>query len=127
MSAIPEDLKYTKDHEWLMLNADGTATIGITDYAQESLGDVTFVELPETGESFDQGETFGVVESVKAASDLYMPVSGEIVEINEELNDAPELVNQSPYDSAWMVKIKPSNPEELEQLMSASDYASIAE
>ncbi|MFQ3271674.1 MAG: glycine cleavage system H protein, partial [Lentimonas sp.] len=97
MRELPVDLLYTKDHEWVKMHDDGTATVGITDYAQESLGDITFVELPEVGAALEVGETFGVVESVKAASDLYMPVSGEIVEINEEVDAAPELVNQEAF------------------------------
>jgi len=97
MSELPTDLLYTKDHEWIKLHDDGTATVGITDYAQESLGDITFVEFPEVGDTLQIGDTFGVVESVKAASDLYMPVSGEIVEINEEVDSAPELVNQEAF------------------------------
>lgn len=123
MSEIPQDLKYTKDHEWVKMNEDGTALIGVTDYAQESLGDVTFVELPEVGDTFDAGEAFGVVESVKAASDLYMPVSGEIVEINESLDDEPEQVNSSPYSDAWLIKIKVDG--DTGDLMSADDYAKL--
>ena len=127
MSNIPEDLKYTKDHEWIKINGDGTATIGITDYAQNSLGDVTFVELPEIGDSFSSGESFGVVESVKAASDLYMPIGGEIIETNEELDGDPEKVNQDPYGDAWIIKVKIEDDSELDQLMSSSDYSEIAD
>lgn len=126
MSEIPADLKYTKDHEWIRDLGDGQAVIGITAHAQESLGDVTFVELPSVGDSFAAGDTFGVVESVKAASDLYMPVSGEIVEVNEALADAPELVNQSPYAEAWLVKVKMSDSGELESLLDASAYGDLA-
>ncbi len=125
MSKIPGDLKYTKDHEWLKDNGDGTASIGITDYAQSSLGDVTFVELPAIGDTFNEGDSFGVVESVKAASDLYMPVGGEVLEINEALESEPEKVNSSPYEDAWLVKLKLSSPAELGQLMSEDDYKNI--
>ena len=125
MSQIPEDLKYTKDHEWLRLEADGTAVIGITDYAQNSLGDVTFVELPEEDSGFGAGDTFGVVESVKAASDLYMPVSGTVVAANTDLTDAPELVNSDPYGAAWMVKVRLEDVAELDALMDAATYRSI--
>ena len=125
MSQIPEDLKYTKDHEWLRLEADGTAVIGITDYAQNSLGDVTFVELPEEDSGFGAGDTFGVVESVKAASDLYMPVSGTVVAANTDLTDAPELVNIDPYVAGWMVKVRLEYVAELDALMDASTYRSI--
>ncbi|MCC5807328.1 MAG: glycine cleavage system protein GcvH [Opitutales bacterium] len=122
MSEIPDNLKYTKEHEWLRLEEDGTVVVGITDYAQESLGDVTFVELPEVGSTFSEGDTFGVVESVKAASDLYMPVSGEVTEINEDLADAPEKVNASPFDEAWMIKVRPDNADDLGQLLDAEAY-----
>ncbi len=101
---------------------DGTVVIGVTDYAQESLGDVTFVELPETGSTFAAGDTFGVVESVKAASDLFMPISGEILSVNEDLADAPEKVNASPYGDAWMVKIRPEDAAQIDKLLSAADY-----
>lgn len=121
MSSIPEALKYTKDHEWL--KADGEeAIIGITQHAQESLGDITFVELPAVGDSFSAGESFGVVESVKAASDLYMPVDGEVVAVNEALEDAPETVNDDPYEAGWIVRIKPSAPAQLKTLLSAEQY-----
>jgi glycine cleavage system H protein len=126
MSEIPADLKYTKEHEWIRVLDDGHAVIGITAYAQESLGDVTFVELPGVGDTFAAGDTFGVVESVKAASDLYMPVGGEVVEINEELADAPELVNQSPYRDAWLVKVKIDDVSELDALLDAAAYGEIA-
>ena len=122
MSKVPAQLKYTKDHEWLEALEDGTARVGVTDHAQESLGDVTFVELPEVGSVFEAGDAFGVVESVKAASDLYMPVGGEIVEVNDRLSESPESVNQDPYGSAWMVRIRPSQGSDLESLLSAPDY-----
>ena len=125
MSEIPQDLKYTKDHEWIQLADDGTALIGITDYAQESLGDVTFVELPEAGDSFEGGDTFGVVESVKAASDLYMPIAGEVIEINDALEGEPELVNRSPYKEAWLIKIQLADGANTADLMSADDYRNI--
>ena len=125
MSQIPEALKYTKDHEWLRIEEDGTATIGITDYAQSSLGDITFVELPQVDESFEAGDVFGVVESVKAASDLYMPVSGQVIAVNEPLPDSPESVNADPYGKAWMVKIQLQDPSQIDGLMSAEAYAGI--
>ena len=117
----PTDLKYTKDHEWVRLDGD-VATVGITDYAQGELGDVVFVELPETGASVSRGTSFGVVESVKAASDLYAPVSGEVTEVNGSLQDAPDLVNTAPFEDGWMIKIRPSDKAELQKLMDASSY-----
>ena len=123
---IPQDLKYTKDHEWLKLLDNGEAIIGITDFAQQSLGDITFVELPEAGDSFDSGATFGVVESVKAASDLYMPIDAEIVEGNAELEDAPEKVNQSAFEEGWIVKIKILDASQISGLLAAAAYAEIA-
>jgi len=125
MSNIPADLHYTKDHEWLKVHDDGTATVGITDYAQESLGDITFVEFPEEGESFSTGDTFGVVESVKAASDLFMPVDAEVVEVNEAVDASPELLNQEPYEGGWLLKIKLQNPSQLDELLQADAYESI--
>lgn len=125
MSQIPEALKYTKDHEWLRLEEDGTATIGVTDYAQSSLGDITFVELPEVDESFAEGDSFGVVESVKAASDLYMPVAGKVLVINESLPNNPEAVNADPYGEAWMVRIQLEDPAQLDALMDAAAYGDI--
>ena len=121
MSKIPEDLKYTKEHEWVRVEG-GAAYVGVTDYAQDALGDVVFLELPEVGEEFEQGETFGVVESVKAVSDLYAPVSGRITEINEPLVDAPELINEHPYDDGWMIRMEMSHEIELKELMSAAEY-----
>ncbi len=118
---LPEDVKYTDDHEWAKLDGD-VATIGISDYAQDQLGDIVFVELPETGSTFDKGEEFGSVESVKAVSELYMPLGGEIVEINAELEDAPEQVNSAPYGGGWMVKIKIADMAEFEALMDKSAY-----
>lgn len=125
MSHVPADLLYTKDHEWLKIHDDGTATVGITDYAQESLGDITFVEFPEEGESYSTGDTFGVVESVKAASDLFMPLDAEVVAINEAVDASPELLNQDPYEGGWLLKIKISNPAELDDLLKAEAYQDI--
>jgi len=125
MSQIPETLKYTQEHEWVRVEEDGTLVIGITDYAQGSLGDITFVELPEIGDTFATGDTFGVVESVKAASDLYMPVGGEILEINDVLVDSPETVNTDPYGEAWMIRIRPDAPALPDNLLDASAYANI--
>ena len=124
---IPDDLKYTKDHEWLKPLGGDEALVGITDFAQNSLGDITFVETPDIGDTLGRGESFGVVESVKAASDLYMPVDGEVIAINEGLEDAPESVNSDPYDSGWILKIRISNPEQLEELLDAEAYAKIAQ
>ncbi|MBN2500236.1 MAG: glycine cleavage system protein GcvH [Anaerolineales bacterium] len=118
---IPKDLKYSEDDEWIRVEGD-TGTVGITDYAQDSLSDIVYVELPAVGDSFDAGETFGVVESVKAAADLLMPVAGEIVGINSALEDSPELVNSDPFGEAWIVKIKLSNAGELDGLMDAAAY-----
>lgn len=122
MSQVPADLRYTKDHEWIRQEADGTVTVGITDHAQAALGDVTFVDLPKTGKTFNAGDVFGTVESVKAASDLYCPVAGEIVGVNAGLNDAPDLVNREPYAGAWMIRIKLKNPAEFGQLLDAPTY-----
>ena len=127
MSSIPEDLKYTNDHEWIRLESDGSITIGITDYAQQSLGDITFVELPEVDDTFAQGDTFGVVESVKAASDLYMPVSGKVLVVNESLGGAPETVNSDPYGEAWMIRIQPEDSTEIGALMDAAAYGGIVD
>ncbi|MGC6455783.1 MAG: glycine cleavage system protein GcvH [Coraliomargaritaceae bacterium] len=125
MTALPDDYLYTSDHEWLRLNGDGTATIGITDYAQESLGDITFIEFPELGASFSKGETFGVVESVKAASDLYMPVSAEITEINEAVDADPALVNQEAFTGGWLLKIRIVDESDIADLLQPSAYAEI--
>lgn len=122
MSNIPSDLKYVASHEWLKLEADGIITVGITDHAQDLLGDVVFVELPEVGTAVEADQEIAVVESVKAASDVYAPISGEIVEINDELVDSPELANEDPYGKAWFFKIKPSNPSDYDGLMSADEY-----
>ncbi len=125
MSQVPSELKYTKDHEWLCACDEGTATIGITDYAQNSLGDVTFVELPQVGTSLAAGDSLGVVESVKAASDVYMPVSGEVIAVNEALADSPDLVNSDPYGQGWLVKVRLSAPEEVASLLSGEAYSAI--
>ncbi|MDG1173979.1 MAG: glycine cleavage system protein GcvH [Opitutales bacterium] len=121
MSNIPEDLLYTSDHEWVRTEG-AEYVIGITDHAQNSLGDVTFVELPSIGESFDVQAVFGVVESVKAASDLFMPIAGEIIDINEGLNDSPESVNSHPYQSGWMIRIRPSSESDIKSLLSPNLY-----
>lgn len=118
---IPKDLKYTKNDEWIKVEGK-TGLIGVSDFAQNSLSDVVYVELPEAGDVFNKGETFGVVESVKAASDIYMPVSGEVIEVNEVLTQQYELVNKDPYGKAWMVKINISEPSELDGLMDAAAY-----
>ena len=125
MSQVPEALLYTKDHEWIQLHQDGTATVGITDYAQESLGDITFVEFPSAGESFKRGDTFGVVESVKAASDLYMPLDAEVLEINDEVDAEPELLNSDPYQKGWLLKIRLTDPSQVVALLKADAYAGI--
>jgi glycine cleavage system H protein len=127
MSDVPLELKYTKSHEWLRVEDDGLITVGISDHAQELLGDLVFVELPEEGTEFVAGDECCVVESVKAASDVYMPISGEIVEVNEALVDEPEIINSSPYDSGWLFRVQPS-ADEIDELMDAEAYqAEIAE
>jgi len=118
---IPEKLKYSKEHEWIAIDGD-TVTIGITDYAQGELGDVVFVELPGEGDTFEIQDAFGTIEAVKAVSDLYCPVTGEIVEINESLEDAPETVNKDPYGEGWMIKIKAEDSTQLENLLDAAAY-----
>jgi glycine cleavage system H protein len=124
MSNIPENLLYTDDHEWILKESEQCFSVGITDYAQDSLGDVTFVEVPEVGTEFSKGDVFGVVESVKAASDLFMPVSGEIVEVNEDLNDSPELINEAPYEGGWIIKVKISDTDQS-HLLSPDDYSKV--
>jgi glycine cleavage system H protein len=121
--SVPEELEYTRSHEWVRTE-DDTATIGITDYAQEELGDIVYVELPEQGDTFDAGDSFGSIESVKAVSDLYTPVGGEVVEVNEALNDSPEKINEDPYGDGWIVKLRVS---EEGDLLSASDYEQLLE
>lgn len=126
MSNVPANLKYAASHEWVLQNADGTVTIGITDHAQEALGDLVFVELPEVGASFDADKEIAVVESVKAASDVYAPIAGEVVEINQAVVDAPESVNQDAY-AAWLFKLKPANAADLDKLLDAAAYQAIAD
>ncbi|MGF7140901.1 glycine cleavage system protein GcvH [Roseimarinus sediminis] len=121
---IPENLKYTKEHEWVKIEGD-TAIVGITDYAQGELGDIVFVEIETEGETLSLDETFGTVEAVKTVSDLFMPVSGEIIEKNESLDDDPELVNKDPYGDGWMIKIKMSEAAEVEQLLDAEAYKAL--
>ena len=124
MTEIPSELFYTKEHEWIRQESDGSCVIGITNHAQDSLGDVTFVEMPAVGQVFEKGAVFGVVESVKAASDLYMPLTGEVTETNEELNDSPEQVNSDPYTGGWMIRIKPSDSINTKELLDAESYGS---
>ena len=121
----PKELKYTREHEWIRDNGDGTVTVGITDFAQNELGDIVFVEIDKVGESVDKDDTFGTVEAVKTVSELYMPVTGEILEWNEALEDEPELINEDPYGKGWMIKIKLSEPAQLEELLSVDDYNEI--
>ena len=119
---MEKSLKFTDTHEWVLDNGDGTVTVGISNQAQQLLGDVVFVDLPEVGDETEAGETFSLVESVKAASDLYAPVTGEIIEINEELESSPELINESPYSAGWIVKIQVADMGELDNLMSSEEY-----
>ncbi|EIZ1172329.1 glycine cleavage system protein GcvH [Vibrio vulnificus] len=119
---MDKTLKFTESHEWVRDNGDGTVTIGISEHAQEMLGDVVFVELPELEAEIEAGESFSLVESVKAASDIYAPVTGEVVEVNEELSDSPELINEEPYEGGWIAKVKLSDPSELDNLKDAEEY-----
>jgi len=121
MSNIPENLRYSKDHEWVGVDGD-VATIGITDYAQHSLGDVVYIDMPRVGDKFATHEAFGSVESVKAVSEIFTPVAGEVVEVNDGLNDTPEAVNNDPYETGWMVKVKMDNPGEADAMLSAVEY-----
>lgn len=121
MANIPENLKYSKDHEWVLVDGD-TAAIGITDYAQNSLGDVVYIDMPRVGDKFDAHEAFGSVESVKAVSEVFTPVGGEVVDVNTGLNDAPEKVNADPYGDAWFVKLKMTNPGDADGLMTSEEY-----
>ncbi len=125
MSNIPADLRYAKSHEWVRLAADGTALVGITDYAQNSLGDITFGQLPKVGAALKAGETFGVVESVKAASDVYAPVAGTVLEVNKALDANPEKVNASPYADGWMLKLKVADAAAAATLLDAAGYAAV--
>ncbi len=118
---VPKELKYTKEHEWVRLDGD-SVVVGITDHAQDSLGDIVYVELPEEGSSVAKDEPFGVVESVKAVSDLYAPVSGSVTEVNDAIVDSPEVINEDPYGEAWMIRIELSSADELDDLLSAEDY-----
>lgn len=127
MSNIPANLRYTESHEWVQDNGDGTVTLGITDHAQEALGDVVFVELPDIGRELAAGDELGVIESVKAASDLYAPLAGEVVEVNESLEDAPETVNESPYEDGWIAKLTLTDASALDTLLDAQAYAKLAE
>ncbi|ENM5741685.1 glycine cleavage system protein GcvH [Vibrio tarriae] len=125
---MDKTLKFTESHEWVRDNGDGTVTIGISEHAQEMLGDVVFVDLPEIDAEIDAGDSFSLVESVKAASDIYAPVTGVVIEVNEELQNSPELINEEPYDGGWIVKVKMSDPDELKDLKDAEEYlASIEE
>jgi glycine cleavage system H protein len=126
MVQIKSDLKYTKSHEWVKVDGD-TVTMGVSDFAQSELGDITYLELPEPGDSVTRSEPLGVIESVKAASDIYSPVTGEIVEANDNVVDAPESVNSSPYDDAWLVKIKLSDPSQVDELMDSAAYEKFVE
>ncbi len=118
---FPEDLKYTKNHEWIKISGD-EATIGITDFAQSELGDIVYIEVDAVGEDLEKEETFGTIEAVKTVSDLFMPISGEVLEFNEELEGSPDIINKDPYGEGWVAKIKISNKEELEELLSADKY-----
>lgn len=122
MSNTPDTLRYAASHEWARLEADGTVTVGITDHAQDALGDVVFVELPEVGAMVDAGQQAGVVESVKAASDIYAPVGGEVIAVNDAIVDAPETINNDPYDGGWFFKLQPANAAELDNLLDAAGY-----
>jgi glycine cleavage system H protein len=117
----PEDKLYSKDHEWILVQ-DTVGTIGITDYAQHELGDVVYVDLPEVGDTFEGGDPFGSVESVKAVSEVFCPISGEVIEVNSKLEESPELINQSPHEKAWMIRVRITNPDELKELLSAEEY-----
>jgi glycine cleavage system H protein len=127
MSKVPTELRYAKSHEWLKTEADGDVTIGITDHAQNSLGDITYVQLPKVGAELKTGEPFGVVESVKAASDVYAPVGGAVTAVNTALDKAPETLNSDPYGGGWIMRLKPSNPAEAARLLDAAAYAKLAE
>lgn len=125
--AVPSDLNFTKEHEWVLFDNDHIATIGITDFAQESLGDITFVQLPKEGEEIRKDDPFGVVESVKAVSDLYAPVTGRVVEVNQPLLNAPELINEDPYNDGWLIKVEVKDASDLKDLMSADEYKGYVE
>lgn len=127
MSDLPAELKYASSHEWARLDSDGTVVVGITDHAQEALGDIVYIELPEMGVAVDAGAEVAVVESVKAASDIYSPVTGEVVEINPVLEDEPETVNSNPYADGWLFRVKVASPDELEDMLDADGYQAIIE
>ncbi|MCU0834806.1 MAG: glycine cleavage system protein GcvH [Chromatiaceae bacterium] len=127
MSQVPDDLRYSKDHEWVRDNGDGTVTVGITDHAQAALGDLVFVEVPETGRQIAAGDACAVVESVKAASDVYSPLAGEVTAINEALGDAPESINDDPYGEGWIYQMRPSDPGAVAALMDAAAYRALIE
>ena len=127
MSDIPGDLKFLSSHEWARVESDGTITIGISDHAQDLLGDIIFVELPEVGQSVDAENDTAIVESVKAASDIYSPLSGEVIEVNSLLEDQPEIINSSPYEDGWFYKLTPSDLSELDNLLSPEDYSEVCE
>ena len=127
MSEIPDDLRYAKTHEWARREDDGTITLGITDHAQEMLGDLVYVELPEPGRTLSAEEEVAVVESVKAASDIYSPLAGEVTEVNEALSESPELINNDPYGDGWMIRVKPDDESDWEALLDADAYREIAE
>ena len=127
MSEIPGDLKFLSSHEWARVESDGTITIGISDHAQDLLGDIVFVELPEVGQSVDAENDTAIVESVKAASDIYSPLSGEVIEVNSLLEDQPEIINSSPYENGWFFKLTPSDLDELDNLLSPEDYSEVCE
>ena len=124
--SFPDNLRYAKDHEWVIADGD-TVKIGISDYAQDQLGDVVFVELPAVGDTFNAGDEFGTVESVKAVSELYMPISGEIIAINDQLEDLPETLNTDPYDGGWLIKVKPANTDDINTLMDSAAYVDMLE
>ena len=127
MSDLPGDLKFLSSHEWARVESDGTITIGISDHAQDLLGDIVFVELPEIGQSVDAENDTAIVESVKAASDIYSPLSGEVIEVNSLLEDQPEIINSSPYEDGWFYKLTPSDLSELDNLLSPEDYSEVCE
>ena len=125
MSQIPQELKYTKSHEWVRMNDDGSVTVGITDHAQDLMGDMVYLELPETGTTLEAGKDCAVVESVKAASDVYAPLSGEVLEVNAGITDSPETVNKDPYGEGWMLRLQPADKSQWEALMDASAYQAL--
>ena len=123
---LPDNLRYTENHVWALLDGEKVRA-GITDYAQDQLGDIVYIDLPQVGDSFEKGKEFGVVESVKSVNDLYMPVDGEVLAVNPELEDSPEIVNQSPYGDGWIIEIKPDNPGDVESLMNREGYLKVLE